>query len=64
MPVSFTSHNVRLDEGSQFDGLGTNIAFEMTEGSYRTSARSTFISMKTAYVSDTAPAVTPGLRQA
>jgi SAM-dependent methyltransferase len=48
----------------QFDGLGPNIAFEMTEGSYRTSGRSTFIGIKTAYVSDTAPAVAPGLRQA
>jgi len=50
----------------QFDGLGPNIAFEMTEGSYRTSGRSTFIGIKTAYVSDTAPALAlaPGLRQA
>jgi hypothetical protein len=48
----------------QFDGLGPNIALEMTEGSYRTSGRSTFIGIKTAYVADTAPALAPGLRQA
>ena len=49
----------------QFDGLGPNIAYEMTEGSYRTSARSTFIGIKTSYALDTvAPAVSPGLRQA
>jgi SAM-dependent methyltransferase len=48
----------------QFDGLGPNIAFEMTEGSYRTSGRSTFIGIKTAYVGDTAPAAAAGLRQA
>ena len=47
----------------QFDGLGPNIAFEMTKGSYRTSARSTFIGIKTAYVAETAPAIAPGLRQ-
>jgi hypothetical protein len=47
----------------QFDGLGPNIALEMTEGSYRASGRSTFIGIKTAYVSDAAPAVEPGLRQ-
>jgi SAM-dependent methyltransferase len=47
----------------QFDGLGPNIAFEMTEGSYRASGRSTFIGIKTAYVADTAPVVSPGLRQ-
>jgi len=35
----------------QFDGLGSDIGFEMTEGSYRTSGRSTFIGMKTAYFS-------------
>jgi SAM-dependent methyltransferase len=49
----------------QFDGLGPNIAYEMTEGSYRSSARSTFIGIKTAYALDSAtPAVSPGLRQA
>jgi SAM-dependent methyltransferase len=49
----------------QFDGLGPNIAYEMTEGSYRTSARSTFIGIKTAYAMDKAtPVVSPGLRQA
>ncbi|MDB6097344.1 MAG: hypothetical protein QOK23_1123 [Gammaproteobacteria bacterium] len=49
----------------QFDALGPNIAFEMTEGSYRTSGRSTFIGIKTAYAGDTStPAVSPGLRQA
>jgi SAM-dependent methyltransferase len=47
----------------QFDGLGPNIAFEMTEGSYRTSGRSTFIGIKTAYVAEKSPAVSPGLRQ-
>ena len=47
----------------QFDGLGPNIAIEMTEGSYRASGRSTFIGIKTAYVSDQAPVVDPGLRQ-
>lgn len=35
----------------QFDGLGSNIAFEMTQGSYRSSGRSTFIGIKTSYAS-------------
>jgi hypothetical protein len=49
----------------QFDSLGPNIAFEMTEGSYRTSSRSTFIGIKTAYAQEaSAPDVSPGLRQA
>jgi SAM-dependent methyltransferase len=49
----------------QFDSLGPNIAFEMTEGSYRTSGRSTFIGIKTAYASDVLkPVASPGLRQA
>jgi SAM-dependent methyltransferase len=49
----------------QFDGLAPNIAFEMTEGSYRSSGRSTFIGMKTAYAADaSAPAVSTGLREA
>ena len=34
----------------QFDNLGSDIAFEMTKGSYRTSARSTFIGLKTSYL--------------
>ena len=34
----------------QFDGLGSNIEFEMTKGSYRTSGRSTFIGIKTSYL--------------
>src|SRR6202789_1153791 len=38
----------------QFDSLGADIAVEMTEGSYRTSGRSTFIGVKTAYASDMA----------
>ena len=33
----------------QFDGLGADIAFEMTKGSYRASGRSTFIGIKTSY---------------
>ena len=51
----------------QFDSLGANIAYEMTEGSYRTSGRSTFIGIKTAYASqagggtDSAPP--PALRR-
>jgi hypothetical protein len=49
----------------QFDALGPNIASEMTEGSYRTSGRSTFIGIKTAYASDAStPVASPGLRQA
>ncbi len=49
----------------QFDGLGPDIAHEMTEGSYRTSSRSTFIGIKTAYAQDAAALnVSPGLRQA
>jgi SAM-dependent methyltransferase len=49
----------------QFDGLAPHIAFEMTEGSYRTSSRSTFIGIKTAYVAEAMGAVpSPGLRQA
>ena len=49
----------------QFDALGTNIASEMTVGSYRTSGRSTFIGIKTAYASDASkPVASPGLRQA
>lgn len=33
----------------QYDALGRNIALEMTEGTYRTSGRSTFIGIKTSY---------------
>lgn len=33
----------------QFDSLGSNIEFEMTKGSYRTSGRSTFIGIRTSY---------------
>jgi Methyltransferase domain len=36
----------------QFDGLGTDLAFEMTKGSYRTSGRGTFVGIKTSYVAD------------
>jgi hypothetical protein len=35
----------------QFDGLGSNIEFEMTKGSYRTSGRGTFTGIKTSYYS-------------
>jgi len=35
----------------QFDGLGSDIALEMTEGSYRASGRSTFIGIKTSCLS-------------
>jgi SAM-dependent methyltransferase len=49
----------------QFDSLGPGIAFEMTEGSYRSSARSTFIGIKTAYASDASvPLVSAGVREA
>ena len=48
----------------QFDGLGSNIALEMTEGSYRTSGRSTFIGIKTSYVSEFVPDVDTRVRQA
>jgi SAM-dependent methyltransferase len=49
----------------QFDALGPNIASEMTVGSYRTSGRSTFIGIKTAYAADASkPVASPGLRQA
>jgi SAM-dependent methyltransferase len=51
----------------QFDSLGADIALEMTQGSYRTSGRSTFIGVKTAYASDMAdPRLSgsaPGLRR-
>jgi Methyltransferase domain len=51
----------------QFDSLGADIADEMTEGSYRTSGRSTFIGVKTAYASDMADprlaGSAPGLRR-
>ena len=52
----------------QFDGLGEKLAFEMTEGSYRTSGRGTFIGIKTSYAADLkstrGPAIDPRLRQA
>jgi hypothetical protein len=52
----------------QFDGLGANLAFEMTQGSYRTSGRSTFIGIKTSYAADSGaargPDIDPKLRQA
>jgi ubiquinone/menaquinone biosynthesis C-methylase UbiE len=51
----------------QFDGLGQDIALEMTAGSYRTSGRSTFIGIKTSYLADLTnanrPTPAPGLRQ-
>ena len=50
----------------QFDGLGSNIALEITEGSYRTSGRGTFIGIKSSYLSEStnaAPVAAPGLRQ-
>jgi hypothetical protein len=33
----------------QYDGLGSDIAREMTTGSYRMSGRSTFIGLKTSF---------------
>jgi SAM-dependent methyltransferase len=50
----------------QFDSLGPSIAFEMTQGSYRTSGRSTFIGVKTSYLSGGRPdqaVADAGLRQ-
>jgi SAM-dependent methyltransferase len=47
----------------QFDGLGRDIALEMTTGSYRTSGRSTFVGVKTAYAGDAQATQAPGLRQ-
>lgn len=53
----------------QFDALGSDIAFEMTQGSYRTSGRSTFIAVKTAYLNSAqqgasaAPPPPPALRR-
>lgn len=51
----------------QFDALGPEIAREMTEGSYRTSGRGTFVGIKTAHASDlngsAIPAVSAGVRQ-
>ncbi len=52
----------------QFDGLGAKLAFEMTQGSYRSSGRSTFIGIKTSFAVDAAiargPDIDPKLRQA
>jgi len=36
----------------QFDSLGSDIASEMTRGSYRTSSRSTFIGLKTPFLAE------------
>ncbi len=50
----------------QFDGLGANIAHEMTQGSYRTSGRGTFIGIKTTPSPDggaRGPDIDPRLRQ-
>ena len=51
----------------QFDALGANIAHEMTKGVYRSSGRSTFIGIKTSYVSEltrSGPSeAAPGLRR-
>jgi hypothetical protein len=51
----------------QFDGLGQDIALEMTAGSYRTSGRSTFVGVKTSYLAKSPhanePTLDPGLRQ-
>jgi hypothetical protein len=48
----------------QFDNLGADIAFEMTKGSYRSSGRSTFIGIKTAYLSiDPQTGAAPGVRR-
>jgi SAM-dependent methyltransferase len=47
----------------QFDSLGREIAVEMTTGSYRTSGRTTFIGIKTAYADEAdRPTAAPGLR--
>jgi hypothetical protein len=52
----------------QFDWLGSNLAFEMTKGSYRTSGRGTFIGIKTSYAADSGsirgPDIDPRLRLA
>jgi len=51
----------------QFDALGANIAHEMTKGVYRSSGRSTFIGIKTSYVSELTrrgpSEAAPGLRR-
>ena len=48
----------------QFDALGKDIALEMTKGLYRSSGRSTFIGIKTAYIaSDTVSGAAPGVRR-
>ena len=48
----------------QFDALGKDIALEMTQGVYRSSGRSTFIGIKTAYASSDAPSgPAPGVRR-
>jgi Methyltransferase domain len=48
----------------QFDALGGNIAYEMTQGSYRSSGRSTFIGLKSGYAGvDPVVDAAPGLRR-
>lgn len=51
----------------QYDGLGSDIAGEMTVGSYRMSSRSTFIGLKTSYRDEalSGPKITspPGVRR-
>lgn len=48
----------------QFDNLGADIALEMTKGSYRSSGRSTFIGIKTSYLStDPQTGAAPGVRR-
>lgn len=52
----------------QFDWLGSHLALEMTQGSYRTSGRGTFVGIKTSYAPDSrvarGPDIDPRLRQA
>jgi SAM-dependent methyltransferase len=45
----------------QYDGLGSDIAGEMTAGSYRMSGRSTFIGLKTSFLDEalSGPKITP-----
>ncbi len=47
----------------QFDGLGPQIAFEMTAGSYRRSGRSTFIGIKTSYAGSGQSTLSAGVRE-
>jgi ubiquinone/menaquinone biosynthesis C-methylase UbiE len=49
----------------QYDALGRDIAGEMTHGVYRSSGRSTFIGIKTAYAATDVPSgAAPGVRRA